>query len=391
MDAIPAGLARYQYFPPDYAAGRIWFEAAVTARSGAFRSYAKPAVTGADGGPLSIDVGWFGSRSAAKVFVSLCGTHGQEYFCGAAGQLQWIDALAKHPLPDDIAVCLVHAVNPYGAAHQTRTNENLVDLNRNFRDHKVPRPPHPLHDAVLGTIAPKAMDDLALYDLAAAFNALAAQHDTGAIMTAIAGGQDAQPAGMAYAGTTPEWETRTLSRIAREWLQHARKVALIDWHTGLRPTGEASVLCDLDDASEAYALACQWWGKPSSADALYEGGVEPDIEGEVRHGLAALCAANGASVVQTVVELGTVDNQAIIPAFAIDRWLRTECPQPNSPDAIRLRTIMMERYCPSVPAWRAAALAAMAALYAATINGLRQWDGGSEEPATSASGAANSN
>lgn len=369
----PEHLSKYQYFPPNYATGRDWFEAAVKSRDGAFTRYKKPEHKGPEGEALSIDVGWFGDAGADKVHLALSGTHGQEYFCGAAGQLQWICEGGTDGLADDIAVCLVHAVNPYGAAHYSRTNEDLIDLNRNFRDPAVARPANQVFPAVAATIAKRKMDAFALYDVVDDFNAVMAQEDPLEVMTAIAGGQSMDPTGPAYCGTHETWEVSTLKSIADTFLSRAQQIALIDWHTGLGPSGEASVLTELDVGTDERRLADAWWGEPPAGDALYEGGREPDIEGDIRTGLAEYCEGLGARVVSTVVEIGTVDNRAIIPAFAIDRWLRVECKDTSAPDAVYFRTLMMERYSPSAPEWREKALGSMRALYDATFSGLNDW------------------
>ena len=373
ISANQKNLSRYQYFPSSYAQGRDWFIAAAQNAGGSVRSHPKPEVKGPGGEQLFMDTAWFGSIEAERVFVSLCGTHGQEYFCGAAGQLDWICSGGPEQLGDDVSVLLIHAVNPYGAAHCSRTNDQHIDLNRNFRDHAIPRPANSVFRKVAETISLTEISDAALYDLVDNFNELIRREDPFEVMTAIAGGQDQYPDGMAYCGREHAWETQTLLQIAKELLGHAKRAAIIDWHTGLGPAGKASVLTELDPDSEAYDLAASWWGKPANSEALYESGNEPNIEGEVRDGIAGVVTSLGGCAVQTVVEIGTVDNRAIIPAFAIDRWLRLECSNPLSPDAVKWRTIMMERYNPSLPEWRESALAEMKSLYERTLAGLRDW------------------
>lgn len=49
---------------------------------------------------------------------------------GAAVQLALLDELLA--LPDDVALVLVHAINPYGFAHVRRVDGQNIDLNRNF-------------------------------------------------------------------------------------------------------------------------------------------------------------------------------------------------------------------------------------------------------------------
>ncbi len=363
---------RYQFFPPDYQTGREWFRSASQELDAKQSTFVKPGHKGPTGEELAIDLAWIGPEDASKVYVSLSGTHGQEYACGAAGQLQWMASEAAESLPDNIAVCLIHCVNPFGAAYSSRTNEDLIDLNRNFRDPAVPRPANSVFSSVEGVLALKSLDDFALYDVVEEFNALLEREDSALVMDAIAAGQSVSPTGMAYCGTHESWEIATLREIATCNLSRAEIVAIIDWHTGLGPSGEASVLLDLPPTSEAYELGCNWWGEPARTDDLYDAGDEPAIEGEVRHGIASICEAFGAFPVQTVVEIGTVGNRAIIPAFAIDRWLRVECEDPSSPDAVRFRTLMIERYSPSDPDWRDKALRSMEALYKSTIEGLEE-------------------
>jgi hypothetical protein len=47
-------------------------------------------------------------------------------------------------LPDDVAVLMIHLINPWGTAWIRRVNEDNIDLNRNYLDlHR--QPPHNEH------------------------------------------------------------------------------------------------------------------------------------------------------------------------------------------------------------------------------------------------------
>jgi len=366
-------LARYQYFPITYDQGRAWFAAAVQSIGGQHIRYDKPDIVGPSGETLSIDLGWVGPADATKIFLCIAGTHGQEYFAGAAAQLKWILEKGPQSLPRDTAICFIHGLNPFGAAHSSRSNENFVDLNRNYRDMSVPLRPVKLFKALSDILSVKEMDEHIFYDVLEAFDDFMERHDKNEVMTAIAGGQDAFPSSIAFAGTSEQWEITTLRKIIRDQLNKAEKVALIDWHTGLGPFGEASVLLDLPTDSQGYNLGSQWWGEPQSAEEIYDSAAEPDYVGHICHGAAEDLRTNGAEVVETVIEFGTVSNKAIIPAFLIDRWLRFECKDPLSPHAIKMQTIMMERYNPSTPEWREAVLATAQDLYERTLQGLDDW------------------
>ncbi|MEM9877766.1 MAG: DUF2817 domain-containing protein [Pseudomonadota bacterium] len=373
MKPTPTDAARYQYFPTSYAQGRAWFEAAIAAAGGYAERHLQPNSTGPDGESLSIGFGWIGAQDASRVYVSICGTHGQEYFCGAAGQLAWLDSKGPETLPKDVALAFIHALNPYGAAYFSRCNADFVDLNRNYRDMSVPLRKIPLFEIVAAALQTKGMSPSGFYEILETFNKLLENNDKAKVMDALAGGQSIYPSNIAYAGKQRAWEIQTLDDLLRTHFQKARKVAIIDWHTGLGPNGAATPINSLQPQTQAYDMAQSWWAKPAEISALYDSGAEPDIIGLVCEGAAQTLRSLGADVIETVIELGTVNNDAIIPAFLIDRWLRFECDDRQSPDAVELKTIMMERYSPSLPEWRASVLAEMQAVYDRVVAGLTSW------------------
>jgi hypothetical protein len=71
------------------------------------------------------------------------GTHGVEGYYGSDCQIAWLDTLDEKALPADTAVLLIHLLNPWGAAHLRRVNEDNIDLNRNFIDFNQPVPANP--------------------------------------------------------------------------------------------------------------------------------------------------------------------------------------------------------------------------------------------------------
>ncbi|NIB43596.1 DUF2817 domain-containing protein [Pseudomaricurvus alkylphenolicus] len=364
---------KYQCFPQNYAEGRQWFAEAVEQAGGELDVRINPAIKGPDDGDLSTDVGWFGPRDAKRVFVSISGTHGQEYFCGVAGQLLWIADGGPEHLPQDTAVCLIHANNPYGAAYYSRSNENNVDLNRNYLPTGRPVRPNPLYAELYDILFTPDLDEHILDDVMERYNHFMQNSDKAAAMTAMGGGQTSHPDGLIYCGTEVQWSTLNLQAIVEQYLLHAEKVVLIDWHTGLGEPGEVSVLLELDKGSKEYAQGVAWWGNAVEVDRIYDEGVMPDFVGHVHEGMARELRAKGIEVVDTVIEIGTVDNRSVIPALLIDRWLRCECEEPQSPKAITLRTMMMERLNPSTHSWRSAVLKHSQDIYSRTIAGLANW------------------
>src|SRR3546814_19590214 len=85
---------------------------------------------------------WLGADDAENVVLIVSGTHGPEGFMGSAAQIALLNKVALGAQnPRNIKVVLVHAINPWGFAHVSRTTENNVDLNRNFIDWGSAAPP----------------------------------------------------------------------------------------------------------------------------------------------------------------------------------------------------------------------------------------------------------
>lgn len=363
-----------RFFAETYAEARDWFVEAVHAQGGDLQSHVLDGQSGALGEVLVTDVAWFGSADAARVFVSISGTHGQEFFSGAAAQLAWVRSNAGAPLPEGVAVCLVHAHNPYGASFNSRGNENFVDLNRNYFDPGAAIRPNDLYPPLYDLLFTQDMNEQVLHRAMADFYAFVAAHDTKQAMTAMGGGQNTHPSGTLYCGGGDESSTLHLRGLVKQRLSKAQKVALIDWHTGLGDYGEVTVMLDGPVHSEHYRWACAWWGGPSAAEALQPQAEAPDYIGMVGQGMADDLRKQGACVASAVVEFGTVDNEAVLGALLIDRWLRFACNDPQSPHAVRLRTMMMERLNPALPSWRSKVLDHASRLYSKTITGLANWE-----------------
>ncbi len=57
-------------------------------------------------------------------------------------------------MPKDVAVLHVHAINPYGFAWLRRTNEQNIDINRNWINFDLPLPENPLYEELSDFLCP---------------------------------------------------------------------------------------------------------------------------------------------------------------------------------------------------------------------------------------------
>src|SRR5438477_12735844 len=118
-----------KFFSPDYFTARDRFREAAAGAGGRMETLPLDA-KGPGGENLGIDIAWFGAENPRRVLLHSSGLHGVEGFAGSAIQLQLLNDVPT--ISEDTALIVVHVLNPYGMAWLRRSNENNVDLNRNF-------------------------------------------------------------------------------------------------------------------------------------------------------------------------------------------------------------------------------------------------------------------
>jgi predicted deacylase len=300
---------------------------------------------------LGTEVAVLGPADASRRLVMVSGTHGVEGFAGSAAL---VSGLRRHATPNDLAIVMVHAINPWGFAHLSRCTEGNVDLNRNFVDHAAPRPENPGYAALHDMLCPACWDDGARTAFRASGGAHAAEGKRRAWIDAIMRGQYSHPDGLNFGGRAPEWSNRTLRAIAARHLRGAETLVLIDWHTGLGAYGAASVLCLDPPDSAAYARARAIFGAEIDAvERLFEGEERPRYTGLLLD--AAREAADARTAIACAIEFGTMPLEPMIEAILLDRWLRLAAPA-TLPERDALAAKVKETFAPADPAWQAAVI-----------------------------------
>lgn len=155
-DTAMPGIPAESPFAPNYPLARSKFLEAVAATGAEVDSLQHP-LPGPDGQATFMDLVWYGAPDATKVLVLSSGTHGVEGFAGSGIQTALLRDAYFSDLPEDLAVLIIHGINPYGMAHLRRFDENNVDLNRNFRDHATPAPVNQPYVDLADAIAPDSL------------------------------------------------------------------------------------------------------------------------------------------------------------------------------------------------------------------------------------------
>lgn len=359
----------HECYAVSYRAARDLFCTTALAGGARLHHYLHPTAQGPQGEELYVDVACYGPEGASRRLFVVSGTHGLEGFCGSAAQLAWMKSPGSRSLAMDTQVVLVHAINPWGFAHLSRTTENNVDLNRNFIDHDHPHPPNPgyeqLHDRLLLddwsrstiTMAQLAMDDYS------------AQYGTDALFDTLARGQYSHPDGLNYGGIQREWSNRLLEEIVQRHLAGAQKVGLIDWHTGVGEYGEPFFLCFNDEEGPLLAEAARWWGASRIKGQRPHGKARPNYQGLLFHGVqkylrdVPMCGA--------VVEFGT-RGWHMRRLLRLDLWLKFKA-DPSTDRYAMLKADLFDSFCPVDHIWRDGTITHAVEITDQALKGLSDW------------------
>ena len=217
----------------------------------------KVMVPSQDGKDLSVDILTIPAEGTAEnVLVISSGVHGAEGAPGSAMQELFLKEYLPNLNRKNSAVVLVHAVNPWGFAHNHRYTENNVDLNRNsVKDPKTFKSyPNKLYEGVKGLMTAKKPP--AWYGLSQARMGLGlvgrlftSGFDRSAVTQAVAGGQNIDPRGVNYASTQHEPQIPAIRDVLKEKIGSAKNVVHYDIHTGLGARGHLHMIDNSDPKS----------------------------------------------------------------------------------------------------------------------------------------------
>jgi predicted deacylase len=336
-----------ELFPGDYADGRRRFAELVAEAGFTLATYLHPTLRGPSGEELACDVACLGPDSPRNLLLVSSGTHGVEGFCGSGAQAALLTEGILRELPQDTAIVLVHAVNPYGFAHLRRTNEGNVDLNRNFVDHGRNHP-SPAYDEIHDWLVPADWDGPARQRADAELQRYQETRGMRAFQSAVTGGQYSHPDGLFYGGRGPAWSNVTWRRILREHCSRAGHVIAIDLHTGLGPWGVGEAIAVTDEAEYRRALEffgddVKWTGSGGSVSAQIGGSLVHGAHEELGPGRLTMIG----------LEYGTYPIPETLDALRAETWLVARG-DVNSVQGRQIKERLRDVFYVNDPAWKRA-------------------------------------
>jgi hypothetical protein len=316
------------HFSQSYAAARGKFLAAAEAAGLDVESHAHP-MLGRDGELLAMDVVLEGPRDARSLLIVSSACHGVEGYCGSGVQVALLLDATWHKQVSDsgVAVLYIHGLNPYGFSWWRRTTHENVDLNRNFHDFAKPLPPNPAHDEIAAWLIPATWPPAP--EVNAAVGRYLAERGERAFQEAISGGQYDHPQGLFYGGRNPTWSQVTLRHVLQQHATRCTKLAWIDLHTGLGPSGVGERIFACRDDAAALRRARDWWGE--GVTSIYDGSSSSALLTGLMW-LAAYEECAQAEYTGIALEYGTVPMLDVMNALRADQWLENH---PEAADELR--------------------------------------------------------
>jgi hypothetical protein len=357
--------------PLTYDESRARFRRAATVVGAEVRAHPIPA-RGPFGQELTVDVVHLGAAKPRRALTVLSGVHGVEGFVCSAVQTALLGRLRPEDLPDDVAVVLVHAVNPWGMAWGRRQNEANVDLNRNWRRSEVEPVHNDPYDEVHALACPDGPELPSIDALLIDALALVEQHGLDWVRDAITVGQYRHPDGLHYGGHETEASNRILERVVAEHLVGVERSFALDLHTGHGPRAAVTLLSDEAPGSPQDAFLRRAFGdEVVMATVGNDEATTGTKSGQIGSGMGDLL--DGAVHHATSAEFGTTSDEEQIAATYQESWVHRHGDLAVPAHAA---AAWAYRCCftPEDPAWEQACLAAGAHLVDDAVAAVASWE-----------------
>lgn len=339
-------------FAQSYAAARAKFLEAAESAHLDVHSHVHP-LRGRDGETLALDVVRDGPADAPHVLLISGGCHGVEGFCGSGIQVAMLRDAAwrTHARKAGVAVVYLHALNPYGFSWWRRTTHENVDLNRNFQDFSRPLSRNTAYDEVAGLIVPPTWPPR--WRDQAALLGFVLRRGVRALQTAVSAGQHAHPDGLFFGGTGPTWSHLAVRQALRDEGRVARRLAWIDLHTGLGPSGVGERIYAGPNDAAAIARARAWWGEDITS--VYDGSSSSAlITGMMWNAAPEECPQ--AEYTGIALEYGTQPLLKTLRALRAEQWLHNH-PEQAAKQGSRIKQQLRDAFYTDTDEWKERVLA----------------------------------
>lgn len=346
-------------FARDFTQSRDRFLAAA-ARAGAVLTSVSHPLTGSQGEHLATDVARIGAAEADRLVVLITGVHGVEHYAGSACVCDWLEGGGAASLPIDMALLVIHAINPWGAACFRRYTEDNVDLARNFLDFSATFPNSPSYEKVHSRLM-----QLAEGEAAAVVRQLYDELGERDAIDSLMSGQYQHPDGFSFGGHAPTWAHRTVKAILQEHSRSANQLCIVEFHSGLGPWGEV-IPVSMQLGADLERVK-RFFGDNIIAPRV-DGGTH-SARGHTTDGYVQVLGER--ELTSIVVEFGTYPPSTSLPVLVEDHRVYAKG-LVNTEAGRAVALANLEMHCPQDSDWQELVRARGGQIIDASIRGLQQ-------------------
>ena len=354
-------------FSQSYAQARGKFLHAADAAGLSVESHLHP-LPGRDGETLAMDVVREGPVDARNLLIVSSACHGVEGYCGSGVQVNALrdKAWREAAQAQKVAIVYIHGLNPYGFSHIRRVTHENVDLNRNFQDYNQPLPVNEAYREIEPLLLPEVWPPNASNAQATA--QFIAQHGMVGLQAAVTRGQHQDPDGMFFGGTSATWSNLTLRQVLQQHARQTQRLAWIDLHTGLGPSGVGERIFACADDAAAYARARDWWGPKITS--IYDGSSTSAFLTGLMW-MAAYQECPQAEYTGLALEYGTQPMDKVMMALRGEHWLHNH-PHASADLKAQIKQDLMDAFYTDTDEWRTQILAQAQDAMHQAVRGLSQ-------------------
>jgi hypothetical protein len=305
-------------------------------------------------GNLAIDVAVVGASDPSWSVVVSSGLHGVEGFFGSAVQIAYLHdhSIRGHLNELNGELVFLHALNPFGFANLRRTNEDNVDLNRNFL---LPGEAHQgasdayaeLNDFLNPAATPRHIDFFlprALWKIG--------RVGLPALKQAIAEGQYDFPKGLFFGGSGPAQTTKLIRANLLRWIR-GQHVVHLDFHTGLGGFAKYKLLVPSALSAQQQQEYEKFFGSHIECMGSAEG-IAYKTRGDLGGFVTAI--ARDRDYHFLFVEFGTYSAIRALSALRQENQAHFFTPEGSRARQLA-KAQLLECFCPASPSWRNCVLA----------------------------------
>lgn len=269
-----------------------------------------PNQNGPFGEGLFIDVATKGHGNKAIIIISA--THGTEGYAGSAIQSAFLEDFEEQ----NYKIILIHALNPFGFAWNTRFNEDNIDINRNFLEDFTDLPQNPNYFEIHNILVTQDFNDEIIDKSHSQLIQYGRENGFDKLRQSLTQGQYEYQNGFYFGGLDKSWSYLQLVNILDKELENIDEFALIDIHTGLGNFAMPTLISSSDIYSDDFRNSSKVFGLASSTHG--KDCVSAPLNGCLENFLHKRYINKKRSII--ALEFGTTDPLYALKATQMNIW-----------------------------------------------------------------------